>query len=75
MTTELTLSTLDPMTKQMTDTERLDWLESQGNGNLWVSRQSSRGEGYRLHNTSVLYGHRTAREAIDADRQAQEKPE
>jgi hypothetical protein len=34
----------------MTDTELLDFLESQGTpGLLWVARPSTSGRGYRLH--------------------------
>lgn len=49
-----------------TDTERLDWLESKGNGNAWVARESLSDRGYRLHNTTKLDGRDTVREAIDA---------
>lgn len=34
----------------LTDSELLDWLESQGSGDPWVARQSTTGRGYRLHN-------------------------
>ena len=52
----------------MTDTERLDWLEAQGNGERWVARRSTMGRGYRLHNTKHHdeQGRPTVREAIDA---------
>lgn len=46
-----------------TDTEMLDWLETQSNGSYWIARQSTNGRGYRLHNTSIP-GSKTARDAI-----------
>jgi len=55
----------------ITDTQRLDWLEKQSNGQPWAARKSSSGRGYRLHNTSgigvlcVDGFAQTAREAID----------
>jgi chromosome segregation ATPase len=34
------------------DNELWDFVQSQGNGNYWVARQSTTGRGFRLHNTS-----------------------
>jgi chromosome segregation ATPase len=34
------------------DSELWDFVQSQGNGNYWVARQSTTGRGFRLHNTS-----------------------
>ena len=36
----------------MTDTELLNWLEGQSNGDTWVARSSNTGRGHRLHNIS-----------------------
>lgn len=47
------------------DENRLDWLEKQGNGNGWISRQSDTDRGYRLHNTTRTDAQPTARAAID----------
>lgn len=52
------------------DTERLDWIESQTNGLIWIARQSTTGRGFRLHNaystrTDSKLESATAREAID----------
>jgi len=51
----------------MNDTQRLDWLEKQGDKSNWIARQSTAGRGFRLHNvTGMDYtGHKTIREAID----------
>lgn len=64
---KMMLSTIDM--KEFTDTELLDWLEKQTNGDNWVARESSTGRGFRLHNIlpaqeSATY--KTAREAIAA---------
>ncbi len=51
------------------DARRLDWLEAQGNGGLWIARQSFQGRGMRLHNTmrTAEEGARpTVRNAIDS---------
>ena len=56
-------------TKTPTDTERLDWLESQTNGMRWIARGSITGRGFRLHNEpSESFGPTSncARAAIDA---------
>lgn len=56
------------MPRTITDKQRLDWLEKQGDGSNWVARQSTTGRGYRLHNTTRMdyEGHPTVRQAIDA---------
>ncbi len=54
--------------RAITDTERLDLIESQTNGWDWIARHSATGRGYRLHNTSPAdrgLVAATAREAID----------
>ncbi len=50
-----------------TDTERLDWLQSQtrGYGKGWICRNSSMGRGMRLHETTFELTTGTVREAID----------
>ena len=55
-----------------TDTERMDWVERQTNGDDWIARMSDRGRGFRLHNSTRTFKDkdagfecRTAREAID----------
>lgn len=55
------------MEEEVTDTERLDWLQSQtaGYGGGWVARQSSTGRGFRLHESSHPDARPTVREAID----------
>lgn len=60
---------IERMTKRLEearkDADRLDFIESMGNGAPWIARQSSLGRGYRLHNDK--HGtHITARGAIDA---------
>ena len=53
------------MSKEITDTERLDWLESKATGyGGWLFRVSDRG--VRLHETTRAGNKPTAREAIDA---------
>lgn len=50
------------------DKARLDWLDKQGQGMEWVSRPSSTGRGYRVHNVrkgELPDGSLTVREAID----------
>jgi len=66
--------------KTPTDTEILDWIEKQGNGDKWVARQSVTGRGFRLHNTSgegwgwlPVGGYRTAREAAIAAMEESER--
>jgi hypothetical protein len=49
-----------------TDTERLDWLETKGEGRRWVARISTTGRGYRLITSTATPNYETAREAIDA---------
>jgi hypothetical protein len=54
----------------MTDTELLDFLESQGTlGLSWVARDSVNGRGYRLHQISYDDWHYmampTARQALE----------
>lgn len=52
---------------QITDTERLDWLQAQttGYGAGWMARSSSTGRGFRLHETERAEAKPTVREAID----------
>lgn len=61
----------------ITDKQRLDWLQKQGDGSTWVARRSTTGRGYRLHNTTGMdyAGHQTIRAAIDAAMQEQQKKE
>ena len=49
-----------------TDTELLDWLEqnTQGYGLGWICRDSTRGRGLRVHETSDKRAKKTVREAI-----------
>lgn len=52
------------------DEKRLDWIESQSDGSAWIARSSTRGSGYRIHNTGKWFtddpnARGTAREAID----------
>ena len=60
---------------KITDKQRLDWLEKQGDGSTWKARQSTQGRGYRLHNTTGMdyVGYPTVRMAIDAAMQEQRK--
>lgn len=53
---------------EITDTERLDWLQAQaiGYGNGWLARESTTGRGFRLHETEHEDAKPTVREAIDA---------
>ena len=51
--------------KLKADKVRLDWMESEGNGNGWIARQSTTGRGFRLHNDSNAEAD-TCRDAIDA---------
>lgn len=52
------------------DSERIDWLQAQkkGYGNGWIVRDSTRGRGMRLHETSRGGAQPTVRAAIDAAR-------
>jgi len=34
----------------ITDKELLDFLDEMSNGDMWISRRSTTGRGYRLHN-------------------------
>jgi hypothetical protein len=51
----------------ITDTERLDWLQSQttGYGNGWLARESTTGRGFRLHETEHPSATPNIRLAID----------
>lgn len=49
-----------------TDHDRMQWIEDQAKPGLaWVARQSTRGRGFRLHQSRTLGDWSTAREAID----------
>ena len=55
---------------KITDKQRLNWLEKQGAGRLWIARQSWTGRGFRVHNCekkefNKKFTGKTAREAID----------
>ncbi len=52
---------------ERTDTERLDWLERQGEPNAlgWVCRDSDTGRGWRLHQTTRSDAMPNIRTAID----------
>lgn len=52
----------------ITDTERLDWLQLQtkGYGKGWICRMSTTGRGVRLHETSLDHATSNVRDAIDA---------
>lgn len=51
------------------DRARLDFLQQQGGGRLWVSRPSATGRGYRVYTeTSRMGAFKTLRDAIDFDR-------
>lgn len=63
------------MTAPRTDTERLDWLTRQGNGQPWIARQSEVGRGFRLHNSEHRADtHPDPRAAIDAAMSAERAP-
>lgn len=55
------------MKKEITDKERLDWLQARttGYGNGWLARYSSTGRGFRIHETTFPGASRDVREAID----------
>jgi hypothetical protein len=55
-------------TSEITDTQRLDWLERQSNGTAWIARHSSKGNGFGLYNagSGSRFISPTARGAIDA---------
>lgn len=75
-------SDFDDVTAQLAqaekDKERLDWVELQTNGLVWIARQSETGRGFRLHNerpqhSPMPFGY-TAREAIDRAMAVQSTP-
>lgn len=45
------------------DYERINWIESHGDGSGWIARESTTGRGFRVHNSNQ--SHNSLREAID----------
>lgn len=66
------------MKSEITDTQRLDWIEKQTDGSFWVARKSTKLHSFRLYNAPHNYIHtsdyrESVRAAIDAAMKIEEE--